>query len=467
MPIRIHVGVFARPLAVSAALLLAGCATVDTRAGFSDMQRTVGDRMRQQAVWRSTGPEDAGVTATIADLMKQPLSLEGAVQVGLLGNQELQATYAQLGIGQADLAQAGLLSNPLFNLSVRPTVNPAAMADLEFGLVQSFLDVLMRPARKRVAAAAFEEIKLQVGAEVVSFVADVQSAYFNLQAALNAKQLLIEIADSTAASAALAERFHAAGNISDLRWKEESTAAEDAAVAVIAAEQAVDDAREEFGLLLGVTDQSTWSVPDTLPAPPTTELALAGIEGTALGRRLDVAAARQNLEVELAVLKSTTDWRLWKSLDIGAIGTRDGAGQWSVGPDLQFALPLFDQGRPAVTRAAVSVLRAQNQLRAVEFLARSEVRRAASQLSTAYRRVDRYRSVIIPLKQNIVALKQQEYNYMLIGAFEVLLAKKDETAAYLDYIHAVSDYWRARVELDRALGGGSSAAATIIAGGAS
>ena len=46
--------------------------------------------------------------------------------MALLNNRELQALYAELGVAQADLVQAGLLSNPVFDGAVRLPAREAA-----------------------------------------------------------------------------------------------------------------------------------------------------------------------------------------------------------------------------------------------------------------------------------------------------------------------------------------------------
>jgi cobalt-zinc-cadmium efflux system outer membrane protein len=42
---------------------------------------------------------------------------------------------------------------------------------------------------------------------------------------------------------------------------------------------------------------------------------------------------------------------------------------------------------------------------------------------------------------------------MLLGVYQLLLAKQAEVNAYREYIEAVRDYWIARSELEHALGG--------------
>ena len=52
-----------------------------------------------------------------------------------------------------------------------------------------------------------------------------------------------------------------------------------------------------------------------------------------------------------------------------------------------------------------------------------------------------------------MALSQQHYDAMLLGVYQLLMAKQSEVNAYREYIEAVRDYWMARADLERATGG--------------
>ena len=60
---------------------------------------------------------------------------------------------------------------------------------------------------------------------------------------------------------------------------------------------------------------------------------------------------------------------------------------------------------------------------------------------------------MIPLRERIVALAMRHHDAMLLGVYQVLLAKQAEVNAYREYIEAVRDYWIALADLERALGG--------------
>jgi len=121
-----------RALVVGAVLLLGtlggmllGCVSVDPATGFPDVERVVQERTGKRVRWLQGKPEDAEVDQAVRDLLKDPLSVEAAVEIALLSNRTLQATYEELGIAQADLVQAGLLKNPVLFGSARfPTRAP-------------------------------------------------------------------------------------------------------------------------------------------------------------------------------------------------------------------------------------------------------------------------------------------------------------------------------------------------------
>src|SRR5262249_13802264 len=105
--------------------LLAGCASVDPRPAFDDVSRTVADRTKAHAEWSRGGEEASAAHQTVAKLLESPLSVESAVQIAFLNSPSLQATFEELGISQADLAQAARVENPEISGFIRfPSEGP-------------------------------------------------------------------------------------------------------------------------------------------------------------------------------------------------------------------------------------------------------------------------------------------------------------------------------------------------------
>ena len=198
-----------------------------SKAGFSDVSTTVEARSGKRVVWNLGTELDAQVAQEVRALLHDTLTADGAMQVALLNNRELQALYAELGVAQADLVQAGLLKNPVFDgVALFPVGGGPAKLDLNVAL--DFLDIFYIPLRKRVAAARFEEAKLQVTGAVLDFAATVQAAFYRHQADEQMIELLQTIAQALTISFEVAQRLHAAGNITDLDLARERALLEEA-----------------------------------------------------------------------------------------------------------------------------------------------------------------------------------------------------------------------------------------------
>src|SRR5690606_33119627 len=147
--------------------------------------------------WYQGGEEDAQIKSVLDNLLAKPLTLQSAVQIALLNNRHLQAEYAELGIAQADLVQAGLLSNPVLFSSIRFPKGGKGGNNVEFEIARQFLYIFLRPARQRIAETEFERAKLRVTDAVLDLAAEVHSSYYRV---LGMQQLVkvIQLAEESA-----------------------------------------------------------------------------------------------------------------------------------------------------------------------------------------------------------------------------------------------------------------------------
>ena len=206
---------FILPLLAGGLALWAGCANVPTAGGFDTVEQQVNQRVRHRVVWRLDAAADARADAAIQALMQTNLTSRAAIQVALLNNRHLQATYEDLGVSQAALVQAGLLKNPVFDVAVRfPTAGGST--ELELGVAQDFLAVLYLPLRKQVAAEEFASAQLRVTQAVLATAGDAQRVFYRLQADAQLRDMWEQVARSTDASLEVAKRLRAAGNITEL-----------------------------------------------------------------------------------------------------------------------------------------------------------------------------------------------------------------------------------------------------------
>jgi cobalt-zinc-cadmium efflux system outer membrane protein len=418
------------------------------------VKELAGERLGQKLHWRLGAAEDEAADQAVKRLLTDELSPDAAVQVALLRNAELQAAYEQLGVAQADLVQAGLLENPVFAGFARFPDRAPSKTNLEFEVALNFLDLLMLPARKHLAAAQFEETKLQIAQQVLALATEVRKAYFVALGAEGVARMRRLVAEAAEVSYEMATRLHAAGNIGDLQLALEAGNFEKARVALAHSEAEALAAREALTRLLGLWgEEVAFRLPGQLPDIPTQEIPPEHLESYAVAHRLDLEAARQEMAVMAQALGIVVDWRWLGLADLGVSSERDTDGQWVTGPTLALKLPLFDRRQASIARQEAYYRQSRQRLTALAVAARSEVRTLRDRLLMTRNLAEHYRRVVIPLRERIVDLWMERYNYMLAGVFEVLLARQEEFDAYQEYSEAVRDYWITRAELQLALGG--------------
>jgi cobalt-zinc-cadmium efflux system outer membrane protein len=450
------IGWTTRPLraAIAALLFASGCASTSATPAFKDVATTVEERSGHRVRWNQGSAEDKEVARAIEGLLAKELTVDAAVQVALLGNPSLRSTFEELSVAQAELVQAGLLKNPVFGIGTTAWESEHIAPNLFFTVEQEFLDLLMLPARKRIAATQLEATKLEVGAHVLGFAAEVRAAFYEAQAAEQVVSMRRLVHDAAQAAAELARRQHEAGTMNDLALSTELGLAAQTAVDLTRALGAAAVAREHLTRLMGVWGTATgWRIGPKLPELPSEEVALERLETRAIVQRLDVGAARRELQALDASLSlaRTTRWTGLVTINLEAGRLRD-TKRVSVGYGATLEVPLFDQKQAGIARLESAKRTLENNLQGLSIDVRSEVRASAARVTTARRLVEQYGSVLVPLRESIVKYSQEQYDAMLLGVYQLLQAKQSELAAYAEYIEALRDYWIARSDLERAVG---------------
>ena len=272
------------------------------------------------------------------------------------------------------------------------------------------------------------------------------------QATAKVRQLVLE---AQQAAAELRRRQRAAGNVGDLELVQEEAFYQQAKLELARAHTRIVEQRERVNRLLGLwgEESTSWKVSDELPALPPAEPALEHVESLAVARRLDLAAVKSEAQAFEQAASAAGLTRFIPALEAGVSTERDAEGTRVSGPSLTVELPLFDQGQGRVARLASQVRQARARAAALAVNVRAEVRTLRSRLLAARGVVDHYRTVLLPLRDRAVQHAQVRYNSMLLGVFQLLVARREQMDAYRDYLDSVRDYWTTRAELERAAGG--------------
>lgn len=433
--------------------VLSGCATIRLDAGFSEVGALLQARMGFTVFWNNGSELDRDAAAKLDELLKSKLTADAAVQVALLNNRDLQAIYSDLGVAQADLVQAGLLANPIFDAAVKFPVPRGGRPDLELAVVMNFLDIFYLPLRKRVAAARFEEAKSRVSGIVLDFAGRVRTSFYSHQANQQMLELRQTIVQALGASLDVTRRLHEAANITDLEFARERALFEAGKLALRFAEVATRQSREELNMLMGLWgSQTDWQAEERLPEMPREPIPTDDIEQVALQRSVDLLSARQRMITAGEQFGLNRATALIPESHVGAFGERtDGA--WEVGPVLQFPIPLFDQGQARTGRAAAELRRAQQEYYALAVRIRAAARSLRERAQGARDRALYYHDIMLPLHERIVNETQLHYNAMQLGPVQLLRAKEQQIETAAAYVEALREYWLAHSALAQLLNG--------------
>jgi cobalt-zinc-cadmium efflux system outer membrane protein len=434
---------------------ISGCATVDPGAAFIDVSNMVRERSGQDARFMRSPTDAQETSGLVRELLKDELTADAAARVALVNNRELQATLQDLGVAQADLAQAGRISNPDFHGFLRFPDREPKGKNYEVSLFQDFLDILIRPLRKKFAAAQLEATKLIVGDALIRTMAEAKRAFFTLAAREQLATRLVLIVDIERTAAAFARRQSEAGNINNLQLLNHEASASEAEMALALTRIEARRDRERLNRLMGLWGPDLeWKMPSGLPRLPEQEISTKQLESFAISNRLDIESARWGVETvgRALALKQKTRYSPL-GIEVGIQHEKDTDGQRVTGPSLSLQLPIFDTGKASIARLKAEYERAQRQLEGLAINTRSEVREARDAMLAAREVKERYETVLLPQRVRILEETTLHYNMMLKGVYDLLLAKQAEVLAERGYVDAWRDYWLARTELERALGG--------------
>ncbi len=419
-----------------------------------DVQSTIRQRTGKQVEWQKDVEANDQIRGAIHALLRRTLTADAAVQVALLNNRELQATFEEIGIAQADLIEAGLLKNPIFAGNARfPDRSPSG-TNIEMSVAQEFFDLLVIPLRKKVAAAQLAKTKLRVGDAILKLAAETKTAFYELQAQQQLVGRLKAINETDGATVELAQRQHEAGNISDLDLANQQATYSQSKLDIAETSASIRTGREKLNRLMGTWGEDTaWKIDNELPELAAGDFPQRRLESLAISQRLDLAATKVEIGALVGSLGITKTYRYVGSVEFGVDTEKETDGQRVTGPTWQMELPIFNRGQGRIAKLQAQLRQAERRLESEAVAIRAGVREARDRLIAKRDLTAYYRDELLPERNKILELTLTHYNAMLKSPFDLLLAKQNEISAERGYINAVRDYWIARADLERAVGG--------------
>jgi len=455
-----------------ALLALAGCKSLSEDARFASVEQAVKERTGADTKWTRSADDTDTVRGRVKELLAKPLGPGDAVQIALLNNPGLQASYAEVGIAEADLVQASRWRGPTFSYA---RLRRGDETEIDRGVFFDVLGLLTIPLSTRASESRLQAAQQRAAGEALRIALDTRKAWFQAVAAQENARYMAQVRESAETSAELARRMAEVGNFPKLTQAREQAFYAETTAQLARAQHNATAARERLSRLMGLWGEDlSFQLPERLPDLPKSPREGGELEAQAIAHRLDVQGARRDADSLAQSLGLTKVTRFVNLLEVGVLSNSETGLPRQRGWEIEIGLPIFDFGGARVARAERLYMQAVNRTVEAAIAARSEVREAYSAYRTSFDLARHYRDEIVPLRKRISEEVLLRYNGMLVSVFELLADSREQVAAVNGYIESLRDFWIAESDLQMALTGrspggmqtmGSAAPAAAASGG--
>lgn len=465
------------------AVLVAGCLPIDPKPDYERASALIGAATGVETIYQPG--DDEMVAAHVEALLVDGLSADEAVQLCLLNNLELQASFLRIGAARADVVQSQLFSNPTVGASFR-FPSGGGLTNIEASMAQDLLDLWQMPIRKNIAERELNRVVLDVAHRAARLATDAKSAYYEAVAG----DRLLEIAHHNQQAAKrlvrLTETLQETGAGSGVDVNLSLSELKESEIDRRRARQATIEARIQLARLLGVDiAPDDLNLTDPLPEPAAYGLGIENVLQLAINNRLDIAAAREELESSLYNIRRERQ-RVFPRIELGIeveresrprssdgnfvpqairtsiqngapslpphYGERDAGATITTGPSLRIVLPLFDQNQVGIAKAHIAHAAAGKRLQLALLDLTHDARIAHHKARLAWDTAMSYQYDILPLRETNLELARDAYRAGKTPLVTVLDAQRTLQDATSQLVHALRDSALALLELESVTG---------------
>lgn len=370
--------------------------------------------------------------------LSQPLTQDGLAAIAVINNPDLVAQRAREGVRNAQVFAAGLLPDPTFSFGANKVLTgPDPFLDLSSALGLDINALRTRAVSRRIAVANAEKVRLDLAWS------EWQTAgQARLQAAkvLSLTQIVSLAKASENITRSLLDRISRAvgrGDISGDRLQTARIALLTASEQLRTSESGLATAETELRRQLGLPPgyKLDLAQPALPPPPPSTAVLFKLAEAN----RTDLAALRAGYTSQEATVRKAIIEQ-FPTLNLNLNAARDSAGNFLLGPSVDFTLPLWNRNRGniAIERATRTALKAEYNARL--FQTRADIDAAEAGLQVAYRRrndtikqlprLQRYAEVTRKAaKRGDLSIEAAQNAEQALRDRELVLAQADQTIA--------------------------------------
>ncbi len=440
-------------------VMLSGCANFSPDHGMSVVGEGVGATIQKDVVAIRTPEEADAAEAAVKRLLGKTLNVEAAIQVALLNNKGLQASFNELAFAETDLVAQSLPPNPVFSISsIR---GDGGSSEIERQVVGDILALATLPFRSEIARERFRAAQLRAVLETLRTAAETRRAYYQAVGANELVGVLTDIKASAEAIAELAEKLGQTGSMNKLDQAREQVFYAEITADLASARQEAASSRERLARAMGLWDTKiNFKIPNRLPDLPRRPRSLPFIEVDAVAHRIDLQIARIELGALSKALNLTEASRFVTLLDLAGFDRKtrdpDSAPFRERGFDVQFQVPIFDGGEVRVRQIVETYNQAFNRLSERAVNVRSEARDAYRNYRSLYDVAGHYQREVLPLRKVIADETELRYGAMQVDVFAVLTETRQRVASLRAATAARRDFWLSTADLQTAVNGGGS-----------
>ena len=442
-------------LPAAAVLALSGCASFSEDGGMAPVVSHVSAEIGKDTKKLSGEADAQAIRERVSSLLERPLSPDAAVQVALISNRRLQAEFNALGISEAAFVEASLPPNPTFSFE---RIAGGGALEVERRIIADLLALFTLPARRDIAESRFRAAQYQAIEATFRLAAETRRAYYRAVASQQLVEYLKKARMSATAAADLARKLGESGATSKLNQARASAFQVEVSNQLARARMTADSEREALTRALGVwAADAGYKLSERLPDLPTTIEPVAQVEAEAIRKRVDLMAARIELDSTARALGLTEATRFVSLLELSGISKYERSDSESSRPwgfELAIQIPIFDFGEVGVRRAREVYMQAVNRLVGKAIDIRSEARAAYRTYHASYDIARQYQAKILPLRKIVSEEALLQFNGMLIDEFELLTTVRETIASSIAAIEAKRDFFIAETDFRAALIGG-------------
>lgn len=421
------------------------------------------------------------------------------------GGDEVETSTWTFDAGAQKLLKTGGVFNVDFTNSkadsgsVFQTFNPSYDSNLNLSLTQPLLrNFKIDNARYQLKVSKNNQqiSDVQFRETVLNTVATVKKDYYDIIAALDnleAQRKSLALAQKLLDENQIKVRVGTLAPLDVVQAESEVAGREEGVIVAEAALALVEDTLK--AAIFPTNDPATWNlriVPTDRPTADKVEIDAEAALQKALAGRTDIAAARKALDNNDLAIQYARSQLLPAVNLIGAYGTtgiggtqlRDASGlplpepisggygdalssvfgrdfpTWTVG--VNFAYPLFNKSaRAQQARARISKDQALASLTRLEMAIAQEVRNAARNVESNFKRVDSTRAARV-LQERRLDAEEKKFAAGMSTNFLVTQAQRDLADASVNEIRAVLAYRTSLIEFERVQEAGGSAGSGIV-----